>query len=416
MNELNKRTTHLTDLQKWQAMKEELEAEKAITFFATSMITQTTLDEVLWDVVGTCISRLQFVDCVIYWLDQERDILVQKAAYGPKSATGFTITEPIEIPLGKGIVGAVAASGRPELIGDTTKDNRYIQDDALRLSEITVPILSGGQVIGVIDAEHPRLNFFKPRHLKILTTVATLCAQKIKQVEIEQAYQQTERQLLETNKRVAETKLMALRMQMNPHFIFNSLSSINHFVLQNDSENASNLLTKFSRLMRQVLDNAKTEWVSLRSELNALQIYVELERLPCDDSFEVLVEISDDIDPNTARVPPMLIQPYVENAIWHGLLHQKDGNPMLHIRCYKQHERLVVEITDNGIGREASISQRITPLTGHITNGVRLVEERLQLVNEMYGVDAKFTVNDRYKPDGSSGGTSVFFTLKLPFS
>ncbi len=416
MNELNKRATYPTDPQKWRALTEELEAEKAITFFATSMITQTTLDEVLWDVVGTCISRLQFVDCVIYWLDQERGILVQKAAYGPKSVTEFTIMEPIEIPVGKGIVGAVAASGRPELIADTTKDNRYIQDDALRLSEIAVPILSGGRVIGVIDAEHPRLNFFKPRHLKILTTVATLCAQKIKQVEIEQAYQQTERQLLETNKRVAETKLMALRMQMNPHFIFNSLSSINHFVLQNDSENASNLLTKFSRLMRQVLDNAKTEWVSLRSELNALQIYVELERLRCDDSFAVLVEISDDIDPNTARVPPMLIQPYVENAIWHGLLPQKEVKPMLHIRCYKQNERLVVEITDNGIGREASRKQRATPLTGHITNGVRLVEERLQLVNEMYDVDAQLTVNDRCKPDGTPGGTSVFFTLKLPSS
>ena len=416
MNELNKRATYPTDPQKWRAMKEELEAEKAITFFATSMITQTTLDEVLWDVVGTCISRLQFVDCVIYWLDQERGVLVQKAAYGPKSAAGFTITAPIEIPLGNGIVGSVAASGRPELIGDTTKDNRYIQDDALRLSEITVPILSDGRVIGVIDAEHPRLNFFKPRHLKILTTVATLCAQKIKQVDVEQAYQQTERQLLETNKRVAETKLMALRMQMNPHFIFNSLSSINHFVLKNDSENASNLLTKFSRLMRQVLDNAKTEWISLRSELNTLQIYMELERLRCDNSFEVRVEVSDDIDPNTAHVPPMLIQPYVENAIWHGLLPQKDGTPMLHIRCYKQHKRLVVEITDNGIGREASIRQRATPLTGHITNGVRLVEERLQLVNEMYGVEAQFTVNDRHKPDGQPAGTSVFFTLNLSHS
>lgn len=414
MNELSKRATYPTDQQKWRALKEELEAEKAITFFATSMITQTTLDEVLWDVVGTCISRLQFVDCVIYWLDQERGVLVQKAAYGPKSAEGIAIVEPLEIPMGKGIVGAVAASGRPELVADTTKDNRYIEDDALRLSEITVPILSGGRVIGVIDAEHPRLNFFKPRHLKILTTVATLCAQKIKQVEVEQAYQQTERQLLETNKRVAETKLMALRMQMNPHFIFNSLSSINHFVLQNDSENASNLLTKFSRLMRQILDNAKTEWVSLRSELNALQLYVELERLRCDDSFEVLVEISDDIDPNTARVPPMLIQPYVENAIWHGLLPQKAHVPILHIRCYHQQERLVVEITDNGIGREASVRQRATPLTGHLNNGVRLVEERLQLVNEMYDVDAQLTVNDLHKSDGQSAGTSVFFTLKQP--
>lgn len=400
----------------WRALIEELEAERAITFFATSLITQTTVEQVLWDLAKNCISRLNFVDCVVYWLDQDRSMLVQKAAYGPKSPQDYTLLDPIEIPVGKGIVGAVAAAGRPELIGDTAEDARYIQDDARRLSEITVPILWEGKVLGIIDAEHPDKHFFQPRHLKILTTVAALCVQKIKQVEVEQAYHHAERQLTETNRRVAETKLMALRMQMNPHFIFNSLTSINTFILLKDGERASELLTKFSRLMRQVLDNAKTEWVSLRKELRALQIYIELEQLRCDKKFEVQFAVSDDLDLDTIHVPPLITQPYVENSIWHGLLQKKEGVASLQINCYKEQGNLLIEIHDNGIGRAASAHLRPNPLTSHKSEGIKCIEERLQLVNEMYGADARVTIVDNYQAEGVSAGTSVYFTLKLPFS
>ncbi len=399
-----------------RAMSEELEAERAITFFATSLITQTTIDQVLWDLAKNCMSRLNFVDCVVYWLDQDRSMLVQKAAYGAKSPEGYTILEPLEIPVGKGIVGAVAATGQPELIDDTSSDARYIQDDAHRLSEITVPILWEGKVLGIIDAEHPNKRFFQPRHLKILTTVASLCAQKIKQVEVEQAYRYAERQLIETNRRVAETKLMALRMQMNPHFIFNSLTSINSFILMKDGERASELLTKFSRLVRQVLDNAKTEWVSLRKELKALQIYVELEQLRCEKKFEVQFAISDDMDLDIIHVPPLITQPYVENAIWHGLLPKKEGNSTLRINCRKEGANLFIEIHDNGIGRTASAHLRPNPLTNHKSEGIKCMEERLQLVNEMYGADARITIVDNYEAEGVSVGTSVYFTLKLPFA
>ncbi|HEY0110893.1 MAG TPA: histidine kinase [Fibrella sp.] len=400
----------------WRALAEELESERAITFFATSLITQTTIDQVLWDVARNCISRLNFVDCVVYWLDHERNVLVQKAAHGPKSPEAFTIIEPIEIPVGKGIVGSVAASGQSELIGDTSLDNRYIQDDARRLAEITVPILWEGKVLGVIDAEHPDRNFFQPRHLKILTTVAALCAQKSKQVEIEQAYQKAERQLMETNKRVAETKLLALRMQMNPHFIFNSLTSINSFILQHDVEQASDLLTKFSRLMRQVLDNSRTDWVSLRQELKALQIYLELEQLRCANKFAVNFEVGNTIDLDTVHVPPLITQPYVENAIWHGLLPMKGGAPLLTIRCQKEGERLTIEIADNGIGRVESARLRPNKLTSHKAEGIKLMEERLHLVNEMYGANARIDILDQYQADGTPGGTCVCFTLKLSHS
>lgn len=397
-----------------KALLEELEAEKAITYFATSLLTQTTIEEVLWDVVRNCISRLNFVDCVIYWLDEERGVLLQKAAYGPKSPGSYRIEQPIEIALGQGIVGSVALSGKAERIGDTSDDSRYIQDDCARLSEITVPILLDGRVLGVIDAEHPELDFFKPRHLKILNTVATLCSHKIKQMTLEHAYQLAERQLVETNKRVAETKLLALRTQMSPHFLFNSLNSINNFILQNEAENASAMLTKFARLMRQILDNTQTEWVSIRNELCALQLYVELEQLRCDNHFEVSFEISDTLDQDRVKVPPLIIHPYVENAIWHGLLPKRSGARKLTIRCYEQENRLIIEIMDSGIGREAAARARTNPLTSQPHYGSKLVQERLQLMTEIYGLDGQITSTDLYAPDHHPAGTCIHFTLKLP--
>lgn len=393
-------------------MLEDLEAERAITFFATSLIDQRTIDEVLWDVAKNCIARLHFVDCVVYWLDAERNVLVQKAAHGPKNPEDFTIYQPLEIPLGQGIVGTVARTGRAELIQDTSKDGRYIQDDAQRYAEIAVPIISEGRVLGVIDAEHPKKNFFQPRHLKILVTIAALCAQKIRRVQVDEAYRQAEWQLLEMNKRMAETKLMALRMQMNPHFIFNSLSSINAFILQNDADHASAFLTKFSRLMRQVLDNSQTEWVSLRNELKALQIYIELEQLRCETKFDVSFNVSPDLDQDAVRVPPMITHPYVENAIWHGLLPKKEGTLLLKIDCWQEAETLLVQIDDNGIGRSAAPLQT-QELTTHKLHGIQLTGERLSLINVMYAADARVAIIDLQHEDQSPAGTRVVFSIKL---
>ena len=182
-------------------LAEELEIERAINYFATSLVDQNTVDEILWDVTKNCISRLKFVDCVIYMVDETGNILIQKAAYGPKNPRSYEIFQPIEIPIGKGIVGSVARSGKAEIIRDTTKDSRYITDDEARLSEITVPIICDGKVIGIIDAEHPEKNFFRPKHLKILTKIAALCAGKINKVQIEEAFRKTEFQLMENNRK-----------------------------------------------------------------------------------------------------------------------------------------------------------------------------------------------------------------------
>lgn len=140
--------------------------------------------EALWDVTQQAIARLRLEDCVIYLVDEEQGDLVQAAAFGPKNPQGREILNPIRIPLGQGIVGTVAVTGRVELIEDTRCDPRYIQDDQLRLSELTVPIVSEGRVIGVIDSEHSAKGFFTAWHRDIFISVAAMVSGRLAAVSV----------------------------------------------------------------------------------------------------------------------------------------------------------------------------------------------------------------------------------------
>jgi signal transduction histidine kinase/ligand-binding sensor domain-containing protein len=159
--------------------RQKYEAQKTLNRFITALYGKNTPEEIFRSIAYNCIHQLGFVDCVIYQLNEERKVLIQKAAAGPKSPEGYEIINPIEIPVGKGIVGAVAKTGKAEIISNTRQDPRYIVDDARRLSEITIPILVDGEVYGIIDSEHPRKRFYKKRHQYILQTIANICAIRI---------------------------------------------------------------------------------------------------------------------------------------------------------------------------------------------------------------------------------------------
>jgi len=152
---------------------------RTLNAFATSLLERDTEEEILWDLAQNCVSQLGFVDCVIYLAEPGNAVLVQKAALGPKSPGGRLILNPIQIPIGHGIVGSVAQSRIPARVGDTSLDPRYIVDDAPRLSEIAVPIVSKDELLGVIDSEHPERDFFTEDHLNILTAIASLCANRL---------------------------------------------------------------------------------------------------------------------------------------------------------------------------------------------------------------------------------------------
>ncbi len=174
---------NIRDITERRQAEAELRRSEAVTrivnYFATALFERDTEEDVFWDLAKNCISQLGFADCVVYLLDHQRRVLVQKAALGPKCPAGRLIVNPLVIPLGQGIVGSVAASGKAEMIRDTSADPRYIVDDERRLSEITVPIVADGEIIGVIDSEHSDLGFFTDDHLKTLTAIASLCANKI---------------------------------------------------------------------------------------------------------------------------------------------------------------------------------------------------------------------------------------------
>ncbi|HAP01193.1 MAG TPA: hypothetical protein DCQ93_04635, partial [Bacteroidetes bacterium] len=150
-------------------------------------------------------------------------------------------------------------------------------------------------------------------------------------------------------KKISELEVKALRAQMNPHFIFNCLNSINSFILRNDSDVASEYLTKFSRLIRLVLDNSRSTQISLSSELECLKLFIEMEEMRFSDKFEYSIHVNEKINTETIKVPPLILQPYVENSIWHGLLHKSEKGK-LKIDINQQNNYIICVIEDNGIG------------------------------------------------------------------
>jgi len=175
-----------------EKLKENAEYSTILNYFTSSMLKQNTVNEILWDITQNCFSKLSFVDCSIFLFDEKSNKLVQRAAYGRKNPKGFDIINPLILKPGEGIIGSVALTGEAEIVNDTSIDKRYVADDEIRLSEITVPIINEGKVIGVIDSEHHKKSFFNEFHLNILKSIASLCSIKIVQVTAQEKVKKSE--------------------------------------------------------------------------------------------------------------------------------------------------------------------------------------------------------------------------------
>ncbi|MDO6516010.1 helix-turn-helix domain-containing protein [Zobellia uliginosa] len=198
-----------------------LEEIRAISFFSTSLSSKETIDEILWDITRNVIHRLGFIDCVIYTYDNETCLLTQHAAYGVKNPFDKRIHNQIKLELGEGIVGSVAMSKSAEIINDTSKDPRYIVDDASRLSEICVPIIINDTLFGIIDSEHPQKAFFTEKHLHLLNIIAALCAQRIKALHLK-----TKKNFTKANQyfKKLEELMRFKKLYRNPNLSLNSVS------------------------------------------------------------------------------------------------------------------------------------------------------------------------------------------------
>jgi sensor histidine kinase YesM len=221
-------------------------------------------------------------------------------------------------------------------------------------------------------------------------------------------------QQLELNfeQQLAEIQMMALRAQMNPHFIFNCLNSIQLYTTSNDAAKASLYLNRFSQLIRLVLENSRSERVTLANELEALRLYLEMESMRFKDKLGFKIEIDTSLDTDLIEIPPLLLQPYVENAIWHGLMHKQEGG-MVQVKVDPMPEDcLRITITDNGIGRAKAAELKSLSATRHKSFGMKVTGERISLINRLYQTHTRVQIHDLTDTAGKPAGTEV--VLEIP--
>jgi len=300
--------------------------------------------------------------------------------YGDELTAGDNIIDKLKDTLGHEEILYWMTLYRRAFAGEIVVDEKKIADRYVLNS--VHPIIENGRIIG-----------------------ASVYTQDItERVHREEEIQRNAEELVQANKTIGELKLMALRSAMNPHFIFNALNSIQYFIAKNDRQNAINYLSTFSKLIRGILTHSVNNKTSLANELELLRHYVNLEMVRFENKFDLVLDISAELDLENTEIPSLLIQPFVENAILHGL-YNKPEKGILRIAVGYDDDRLLFEVEDNGIGRAAAIRLRNQNFPKHRSMGTELTEERLSLINERDNVSFQFI--DLLDGSGNPAGTRV---------
>lgn len=208
-------------------------------------------------------------------------------------------------------------------------------------------------------------------------------------------------------KNLAQAEILISRMQVNPHFISNSLNAINLLIQQGENKKAEKYLVTFSRFIRMILEMPKNETISLEEELTLNRYYLQLEEKRFDYDFTYHIENVNHIDLEQIRIPPLLLQPFVENAIWHGLLPSEKPQKTISIKILKEEQKVKIYIDDNGIGRQEHEEQKTDNTEQKKSLGMKITKERIRQYNENYHCKIELDVVD--KPKGE--GTLVILTL-----
>jgi LytS/YehU family sensor histidine kinase len=391
--------------------KTQFELEQVSNYFSLSLADKKNTDDVLWDVAKNLIGRMDCEDCMIYLWNKDKTKMQQRAGYGNKNSPEKLAENLFEVEPGQGVVGYVMQTKEPVIVADTRIDKRYRVDDMQRLSEICVPIIHEGELMGIIDSENSNVNYFKERDLQILTTIATLTGNKIKQVESEQVLDVKKKELATINEHLAEAQLSALQAQMNPHFVFNALNSIKRMILDDEKDKASRYLSKFAQLIRLTLNHSRETFVTLRENVEYLDAYLEMEQLRFKDSFNASVKVDAAVDDEEVYIPSLMIQPLVENAVWHGLLH-KEGKKKISVRFSANGPYIICSIEDNGIGIIRSEASKNQQHATHKSVGLENLRNRIAIMNEKFDMDCSLTITDLSETDATLTGTLVVLKFK----
>ena len=279
-----------------------------------------------------------------------------------------------------------------------TQQNTFEKDRTKRIQLIAIIIISAATLIMAMIFINIRLKRKRDALQK-----------KQLQQELEMQTADSKRAEADFKVRSFELEAQALRAQMNPHFIFNCLNSINRFIINNDAEKAADYLTKFAKLIRIVLEQSGKSFVPLEDELKCLQLYMDLEALRFEIPFKYEINCNG-TDTSAVMIPTLLIQPFVENSIWHGLQGKKDDGKII-IDLQLNDNLLLCKICDNGVGiSKANIENGKT--NGKKSLGIKLTQNRLQLINSSKQKEAEVIVEDLKDNEGANQGTCVH--IKIP--
>jgi tetratricopeptide (TPR) repeat protein len=309
---------------------------------------------------------------------------------------------------------------KDSLITDQFKGKLYdfnrIAEDEKKLSEIDV--LKKQKQIGEqqLKIQHQQLKqnrFLRNVLIGGITVIALLSFFGLRNISLKRKNEHLLNQQMQTElqHKATDLEMQALRAQMNPHFIFNCLTSINRFILKNETEAASDYLTKFSRLIRMVLTYSQSTVVSLKDEIEMLRLYLDMEQLRFKNAFEYSIIYHNSMDAESISVPPLILQPFCENAIWHGLMH-KENYGHLAIDFRLDENILYCSVIDNGIGRAKAAEFKSKSSEKQKSLGLKITAERLALFNKDMGAHTAYEIEDMVDDQGTAAGTKVILRIR----
>jgi LytS/YehU family sensor histidine kinase len=215
---------------------------------------------------------------------------------------------------------------------------------------------------------------------------------------------------LKTRQKAAVMEQKLLRSQMNPHFIFNSLIAIQNYIYNNEAVLAGDYLARFADLIRFALESSRNEFLALDKEINMMQVYLDLQKLRFENQFDYSLIIDEKLDTENASIPPMIAQPFVENAIEHGLRHL-EGNGTLEVRYVPEDATtLMIVVSDNGVGRQKA--REIEKQTKHRSMAMEITRERLDILSRKFKKEYTITIIDKKDDAGAAAGMEI--TIRIP--
>ena len=282
--------------------------------------------------------------------------------------------------------------------------NDQIKTQQLKQQAFVKKVLISGLLVIIL------IGFFIFRNLSLRRKNERLSRERSEN-ELTMQKLESEKEHVQLQQQATELEMQALRAQMNPHFIFNCLSSINKYIVKNETVSASDYLTRFSRLIRMVLVNSQKSLIKLEDELDMLKLYLDMERLRFNNRFDYTITFVNAIEPENVFIPPMLMQPFCENAIWHGFMH-KEGNGKLDIAISIYQDSLFCSIKDNGVGREKAEELKNKSTERQKSLGLKITNNRLALLSSQNGDKNFYEMSDIIDKEGRFSGTQVDFRIR----